>query len=242
MKKFSLSVFVAMLVIIFTATSCLCPATKPVQKQQPQAKKVIPAAPGEPVVATDCCDVCCLIRTTPKAPREAIIGQTYMSEVDVEALQNAGEVQVMTRLPPGLRYVKSEPPADMQANKLVWNLGNMSKGAKQTLKVWVVSDKEGAQLICYTPFALPIYCVETMIGRAELAIRKAGPATATLGSQVTYTIVVENKGTAVATGVTVTDQVPQGLVHDSGSKTITFPAFDLPAKAKKGTVCFFEGC
>jgi len=59
----------------------------------------------------------------------------------------------------------------------------------------------------------------------ELSISIVGPATATLGSQVSYTIVVENIGTTMAIGVTV-------IVY-SGSDKFPFLPFDLPAKAKK---------
>ncbi len=228
MSQISLKIFVAMLVIIFTATSCLCPATKPVVKQEKKAKVVVDKQEQEVVV--DGCDVCSLIKVSANGPKEAIIGQEYMDEVDVTALQNAGEVQLMTRIPPTLQYVRSEPPADVQGNKLVWDLQSLNKGDVRKVKIWVRSNQEGRQWLCFTAFALPRYCVDTNIGSAKLAIRKDGPATAQLNGTITYTIVVENTGTATASNVVVNDQLPQGLVATGAT---TFQVGDMPAKSSK---------
>ena len=62
----------------------------------------------------------------------------------------------------------------------------------------------------------------TVAGSADLAITKTGPATATPGTQLTYTIGVDNLGPSTATGVVVTDQLPPAVsfvsaVADVGS-------------------------
>ena len=48
-------------------------------------------------------------------------------------------------------------------------------------------------------------------GVADIAIEKAGPATAVAGEQVVYTLVVTNNGPALATGVQVVDALPEGV-------------------------------
>lgn len=227
MSQISFKIFVAMLVIIFTATSCLCPATKPIVKQEKKAKAPVAT---EEAMAVGGCDVCELVKVNATAPREAIINNEYMDEVDVTGLQNAGEVQLMTRIPPNLQYIRSEPPAEVQGNKLIWDLQSLNKGDVKKVKIWVRSTQEGKQWLCFTVFALPRYCVDTNIGSAKLAIRKDGPATAQINGTVTYTIVVENTGTATATGVVVNDQLPQGLVATGATN---FQIGDMPAKSSK---------
>lgn len=228
MRQISFKIFLAMLVVIFATTSCICPATKPVTKPVEKVKKAIPTPTGEVIV--DGCDVCSLVKVVAAAPREAIIGQEYMTTADVTALQNAGEVQLMTRVPASLQYVRSEPPAEVQGNKLIWDLQSMQKNQTKQVKVWVRSNQEGKQWLCYTVSALPIYCVETNIGSAKLAIRKDGPKTAQLDGTVTYTVVVENTGSATATNVVVNDQLPQGLVATGATN---FQVGDLAPKASK---------
>jgi len=54
---------------------------------------------------------------------------------------------------------------------------------------------------------------------ADLQTVKAGPATATAGGQVTYTVTVTNNGPSNATDVTITDPVPVGLTFQAVGST-----------------------
>jgi uncharacterized repeat protein (TIGR01451 family) len=68
--------------------------------------------------------------------------------------------------------------------------------------------------------------VTTTVGAsADVAITKSGPATATPGTNITYTISVSNFGPAGATGVVVSDPTPAGLtfVSASGGGCTSFP-------------------
>lgn len=65
------------------------------------------------------------------------------------------------------------------------------------------------------------------MGRPQLAIVKSGPAQALLNERFSYTVVVSNVGSAVARNVVMTDTLPPGIVHDSGSRTITQRMGDL---------------
>jgi uncharacterized repeat protein (TIGR01451 family) len=50
-----------------------------------------------------------------------------------------------------------------------------------------------------------------------LTITKTGPASAVLGTKVTYDIKVTNTGNAMATGLVIKDTLPQGLTYDSAN-------------------------
>lgn len=160
-----------------------------------------------------------LIKVVPTAPAEAVSGQTYESSVTITAVNNAGHVTLMTVVPPEASYVKSEPPAAANGNELTWRLGTMMKGQSTTVKMWLTG-REGNVTLCYAWDAKCMNCVSTKLGRPILAISKSGPATAELGANITYSIVVRNTGTAAARNVTVIDAVPQGLSHSSGSNSI----------------------
>jgi uncharacterized repeat protein (TIGR01451 family) len=65
-----------------------------------------------------------------------------------------------------------------------------------------------------------------IIASADLSITKTGPANAIAGTQLTYTINIDNLGPSTAPGVVVTDQLPAGVsfvtaVADVGSFTAT---------------------
>ncbi len=57
------------------------------------------------------------------------------------------------------------------------------------------------------------------VNSTALSITKTGPATVTAGSNLTYTIAVKNNGSCPATGITVTDLLPNGLTFVSGNGT-----------------------
>ena len=59
----------------------------------------------------------------------------------------------------------------------------------------------------------------SVVGLADLALSKTGPATATAGQQITYTIVVTNNGPSTAQSVDVKDSLPAGVSLVSASTT-----------------------
>ena len=67
----------------------------------------------------------------------------------------------------------------------------------------------------------------------DLVVDKRGPANATAGSQLVYTIDVLNNGPATATGVTVVDTLPAGVTFVSGAGTgATFDATTTPGQVR----------
>ena len=65
----------------------------------------------------------------------------------------------------------------------------------------------------------------TILGQADLAITKTGPASSTAGSPLVYTITVTNNGPSDAAAVSVADPTPAGtsFVSNSGACTTVFP-------------------
>src|SRR5207244_1048907 len=52
---------------------------------------------------------------------------------------------------------------------------------------------------------------------ADLSITKTGPATATAGTDITYTVTVTNNGPSTSSGGTVTDTLPAGTTFAGAS-------------------------
>ncbi len=193
----------------------------------PAEKRVVVQTQSAP------CSIECLINVKPTAPREAVLGNTYEAGVDISGVDNSGDVSISTTVPQGAKYVRSEPAAQVNGNRLTWKFDSINKNQKQSIRVWLQPTQEGNVGLCFTATASPKYCVSTSVGKPVLVITKTGPATAPLGGNVTYNIVVENKGTAIARGVSVTDNIPDGLVHSEGKRSLTFQVGDLAPKASK---------
>ncbi|MCX6895667.1 MAG: OmcB family cysteine-rich outer membrane protein [Verrucomicrobia bacterium] len=195
------------------------------------------AAPAAAPVPTSCSSVIKtgLINLSKTAPAEATLGQEYLTEINAKAVACAGNVVITDRLPAGASFVRSEPAAKVDGSTLTWNLGDMDAGQAQNIKVWLKADQEGTLVNCALVAADPRVCAATFVGKAALAIAKSGPATATLGSDVTYNITVKNTGNTVARNVVVTDPVPAGL---SGQPATVAVGNLAPGQAKTLAVTF----
>jgi uncharacterized repeat protein (TIGR01451 family) len=166
-------------------------------------------------------------------PAEVAFGEEFMYEINTKALACAGDIVVTDIVPEGAAYVRSEPPAQVDGNRLTWRISEMDAGQAQTLKVWVKAQREGTLASCATVHALPRACGSTKVGRAQIAIAKTGPETAILGSDFSYNIVVSNKGTSMARSVVVTDELPEGLTNPNGRR-LSFNVGDLgPGQSKQ---------
>lgn len=180
-----------------------------------------------------------LVHMTKRMPAEVTLGQEFMYELNPVAMGCAGNVVVTDRVPAGASYVRSEPPAEVQGDLLVWRLPDMDPGASQNIKVWLKAEQEGRIASCATVRADPRVCAGTVVGKPMLAITKTGPETALLGAEVPYTITVSNTGTAVAKDVVVTDPVPEGFTHSGGQSQLSFQVGDLaPNQSKSIPVSF----
>jgi uncharacterized repeat protein (TIGR01451 family) len=176
-----------------------------------------------------------LVRMTKSMPAEAALGGEFMAELKLTAAACAGNVVVRDTVPDGASYVRSEPAATVEGNQLVWKIGNLDGGEARSIKVYFRADKEGTLVNCAVVSADPRVCAATFVGKPALAIEKKGPATAVLGSDVTYNIVVRNTGTAVARNVVLTDPVPDGFT----GQPVTLNLGDIaPGQSKPASVTF----
>jgi len=177
------------------------------------------------------------IRLSKQMPKEAVLGQTFEYQLVMAAQDCVGNVVVTDRVPAGASYVKSEPPAEVEGDRLAWRMASMDARQSETIRVWLKADREGTLASCATVSCDPRVCAATLVGKPALTINKSGPETAVLGSTVNYTILVANNGSAAARGVVVTDTVPDGLESADGRKQIAYEVGDLaPTQSKSITV------
>jgi uncharacterized repeat protein (TIGR01451 family) len=195
------------------------------------APKPVKAAPApRPQIGETCAYLVNLVK---KAPSMVSVGDEFSYDLHVAAQCDVADVIVVDTLPAGVSYISSEPSAAKDGDKLTWKFPAMNRGETKALKVTVKADKEGELVNCATVSAIPRVCVSTMVGKAQLAIRKTGPEMAQLGQDVTYSITVQNTGNTVAKNVVVTDAVPEGMSSASGQRELTFNVGDLAANQAK---------
>jgi len=166
-------------------------------------------------------------------PSMVALGETYETVINVKANGDAANVVVTDVIPDGAELVSATPEPTREGNKLTWRFKSMDAGQANKIRVKYKAAKVGDLRSCATVHALPRVCTVVKVGKPEIKIQKTGPATAIINEAVTYNIRVSNPGSMAARNVVVTDQVPAGLTHSSGQKTVTFNVGELAAGASR---------
>jgi uncharacterized repeat protein (TIGR01451 family) len=206
---------------------------------------------GEPACETECHSAikCCYpcnnelrcidgIRVKARNPKMCMLGDQYSVDFDVEACDDICEAEVTTHIPEGVTYVRSEPQAKVEGRRLVWEFGSMRKGECRSAKVWVECECEGELCVCFCARATPVRFCSLICAKPMLTCQKCGPEEVCPGDPIHYTITVTNRGTCTAEDVVVTDNVPAGLEHSSGLRTLTYKLGCLkPCESKKVNIC-----
>jgi uncharacterized repeat protein (TIGR01451 family) len=125
-------------------------------------------------------------------------------------------VRLADQVPANLRYVRSEPAAEIQSAALVWNLGTMEAGGERRFKVEVQAVAEGEALSSATATCAASSTCRTNVSKPQLSIVKRGPQTASVGDNVKFELLVSNIGSGPAEGVVLRDKMPSGLEHPAG--------------------------
>jgi uncharacterized repeat protein (TIGR01451 family) len=206
------------------------------QRQQPavtQAEDPKPAPAPQRQKANEGTIKTELVHLTKSAPASVALGETFDYNLTFSAQENLDSVTITDKLGEGVTFVSSEPAANQDQGILVWKLTDLDKGHNGVIKVRVKADKEGNIVNCATVTAVPKVCVATFVGKATISIEKTGPAQAVLGAEIPYRIVVKNSGSLAARNVIVTDNVPEGLSHQSGQRALRFDVGDLGPNESK---------
>ena len=209
------------------------PAARPTAAAQAQPQ--VEPAPTVPATMQPCSAEIRsgLVRLAYKAPAEVAQGREYMAELDATAAACADNVVVVDHVPAGATYVRSEPAAQVDGDKLTWNLKDMNAGEAQVIKVWFRADKEGVLTSCATVTADPRVCSETRVVKPDIQLTKSEPSDIVICDPIPVTLMVKNSGSSRLTGVKVTDNMPDGLSSD-GKNSVVFDAGALaPGESKQ---------
>lgn len=167
-----------------------------------------------------------------------MLGDQYPLEFVVQACDDLCDATVSTHLPDGVSFVKSSPEAKVEGKKLTWTFGQMKRGESIQAKVFLKCECEGELCACFCATATPVRFCSLLCAKPLLVCEKCGTAEACPGDQIHYTITVTNRGSCTAEDVVVTDNLPKGVEHSSGQKTLTFRLGNIePCGSKKVNLC-----
>lgn len=171
-------------------------------------------------------------------PKMCILGDQYPLDVEVQACDDVCDVVVTTHLPDGVSLIKTEPQAQVEGKKVIFNLGSMDKCETRCLRLTLKCECEGEQCACFCATATPVRFCALLCAKPILACHKCGPEEVCPGEPVEYTITVTNKGSCVAEDVVVTDNIPCELDHSSGARVLNYRLGSLaPCETKTVNIC-----
>ena len=154
------------------------------------------------------------------------------------ALSNGGpddatNVQVTDSLPSGLTFVSANPSGEYNSGTGVWSAGTVSAGTTDMLTISATVDSLGDKVNTAEVTASDVFDPDSTPGNgstteddldsatvsprsADISVTKtASNGTPFIGSEITYTVTLNNDGPDSALGVVVTDLLPANLTYQS---------------------------
>ncbi|HEX4130006.1 MAG TPA: hypothetical protein VHZ24_08180 [Pirellulales bacterium] len=179
-------------------------------------------------------------------PVQASVGSTMVYNVEV---RNSGAgtlrgVTVTEQLPQGTTLVGSNPAARPGSGALMWNFGDLSPGESRRIELSLRADRFGTINNCVTARAADGTtaqdCVTTTITAPSIDVAvNVNPAQATVGSRVTFTARVTNRGGDPARSLVIVERFDGGLKHDVAPNPIEADLGDLqPGQSRDITSTF----
>jgi uncharacterized repeat protein (TIGR01451 family) len=150
---------------------------------------------------------------------------TYTISVTNFGPSTATGVTVTDAVPAGAAFAGASGNGAFDGVEVTWNLGDLPDGAVSNVTLTVTAPADGsltnvAGAVSTASDPNPSNntnppVITSVSPVADLAVGKSGPAGALFGTNFNYTISVTNFGPSTATGVSVTDSLPAGLIFVS---------------------------
>lgn len=155
------------------------------------------------------------------APAEVQVGQPAVLEVRVRNVGNvpAHEVTVRDEVPRGARLIATTPQAAHGADgTVIWSLGTLPPGGEVAVQMQIEPTMEGELGSVAVVSMQAQASARSLCTRPQLAMEVEAAPQVLLGEQATLSIKVSNPGSGAATGVVLTEFVPEALRHPGGAE------------------------
>jgi len=207
---------------VFAAEADLPGASAPVKSAAPtESHASMPSSVGVGSTANGFATVAI------RCPDAIQVNEPFVCELNVTALDALRNVIIDQPIPAGLEVVGSSPVAVLHGAFLEWRLASFARGEQKRILVKYLAKTVQPVTLCANIAAEAYVCATTRITQPRISIQKTGPATALLGSTLSYTILVRNTGDGIARNVVVRDTLPAELRHADGTPELSFQIGEL---------------
>lgn len=151
-------------------------------------------------------------------PDSVVFGQEFKYTLIVRNTGSAAvsHVRIDDELPPGARYVGSDPPAELNGDRLVWAVGTMEPNTERRVEVRVKPGDEGdVRSRAVVTFAAAVDA-RTRVTRPRVAVAVTAAEVCRAGEETTFHIKLTNSGSGPATRMVLQARLTDGLLHPQG--------------------------
>lgn len=179
------------------------------------------------------------IAISKNGPASAMVGDevTYQIAVTNPSDVAATDVKVVDEIPGNVEYVSSDPEATRRGGQLHWDVGELPAKGRKMMNVTFRATETGRIHNCATVTAAyglrAEDCADTQVAVARLTMRKTAPEEVLLCDPITYEVIVTNEGSAPATNVRLTDDLPDGLTYEGHGKVTSNLGTIQPGASKR---------
>ena len=155
------------------------------------------------------------------APEEIQVGKPAIFAIRV---QNTGtvmaqSVEIHDLIPQGTHLLECRPPAARVAEgRVIWTVGAIKPDDEVTVEMELMPLAEGEIGSVATVHFANEASARTRCTRPQLALDVSVPHEVLIGEDVMLSIRVSNPGTGVATGIVLSENIPEHLEHPAGSE------------------------
>lgn len=152
-------------------------------------------------------------------PDEIVMGQTMSYTIRMQNT-SGGDLRgliIREELPEGFQFESSEPqPTSQEGRLLTYRFGNIADEAAGEIRITGTPQQMGDLQACTTYELDRGVCAAFTVVNPSLRLTKAGPEMASVCTPVEYVYTLTNDGDTAAEGVTLYDQLPEGMMLAEG--------------------------
>jgi uncharacterized repeat protein (TIGR01451 family) len=163
------------------------------------------------------------------APKEVQVGKPARLQVTVRNVGKiaAHDVAVRDEVPRGTRLIDTQPAAGTgEDGSILWQIGTIEPNQEVTVTLNVMPTEEGEIGSDATVSFQVAATASSIVTRPQLMLEHTGPQRVLVGKDVIFNIRLSNPGTGIATGVSLEEDVPEGLRHYDG-RQLEYPVGTL---------------
>ncbi|MFA5292037.1 MAG: hypothetical protein WC496_03280 [Phycisphaerae bacterium] len=206
-----------------------------------QEQKALPAPTPLPQITPNIaarlypCQGCSVVRLDKIMPAQVQAGAEFEYKIRVTNLSDdiLSDVVVTDTLIRNFKHKSSNPPANIDGDKLIWTLPEFAPRETKEIKGVAIASTGGiVQTYSDVAYRMPIR-TQTISLQPKIALSMSAPAEMPVCKPIIYIFKVANTGTGTANNLRIVDNLPEGLVTAQGKTNIDIPIGVLPARTSK---------